>query len=258
MNYYDSEANIISRLQSVSIKEVCLVNPTRSAKKFFFSLYSEQRFEKWINNSGKDAPPPDFFSEKYKYMLEVMRIDDFVVGKNSPNALESKLVKEVDDMFRKKGMSSLKESNIHMMVIPDLTKASKNGYSIYVENFRRIVDKHINKIKNYRKNHPGYKLGFLIFDEAPGYLQMQDKTVKVKPGAVVSGYPHIHFMDKNFIKVFENADVDFLIWMTPNKNLPQNPKMYPEICVFDIKRRSSWKKKLIKYDEDKMMCMEVE
>ena len=68
MNHYDDEENIIRLLQSIPLKEVHLVNPTRPGKKFFFSLYRERNFENWTNNSGKNVPPPDFFSKKYEYM----------------------------------------------------------------------------------------------------------------------------------------------------------------------------------------------
>ena len=95
-------------------------------------------------------------------MLEVMRTDDYREGYNSPNASESKCVKEVEDMLRANGTHSLKEAIIQLFIIPDMFKASENGYGLYVENFKRIVQKHMKKIENYRKNHPGYKQGFLI------------------------------------------------------------------------------------------------
>lgn len=258
MNHFDDEENIIRLLQSIPLREIHLVNPTRDVKNFFFSLYYERRFDNWINNSGKDVPPPDFFSKKYEYMLEVMRTDDFVAGNGSPNALESKFVKKIEDVRRERGLSSLKESNIQMLIIPDMSKASENGYSIYIENFRRIVQKHIGKINNYRENHPGYKLGFLIFDEAPGYLQVTDKKVKAKAGETVSGFAHFHFMDKNLVESFWEADVDFVIWMTPYKNLSGNPRVYPQICVFDLRRKDKWKKNLVEYNADEMMCLEAE
>lgn len=258
MNHYDDEENIIRLLQSIPLKEVHLVNPTRPGKKFFFSLYRERNFENWTNNSGKNVPPPDFFSKKYKYMLEVMRTDDYMSGNGSPNALESKFLKKIEDMRREKGLPSLKESNIHMLVIPDMSKASENGYSIYIENFKRIVKRHIDKIKIYRENHPDYKLGFLIFDEAPGYLQVRGKKMKAKAGEPVSGFAHFHFMDKNLVESFWEADVDFIIWMTPYKNLSGNPRVYPQICVFDMKRKDNWKKRLVEYNADEMMCLEAE
>ena len=115
-------------------------------------MKSERKFKNWINSSGKDALPPDFYSKKYKFMLEVMRTDDYREGYNSPNALESKRVKEVEDMLRANGTRSLKEANIKLFIIPDMSKASENGYGLYVENFKRIVEKHIKKIDCHPAN----------------------------------------------------------------------------------------------------------
>ena len=111
MNHFDDEVNIISLLQYIETKEIFFVNPTKEAKRFFQSLYRKRKFKNWINSSGKDAPPPDFYSEKYGYMLEVMRVDDYVFGNNSPNALESKFIKKADEERRKNGLPSIKESN---------------------------------------------------------------------------------------------------------------------------------------------------
>ena len=257
MNRYDDEENIIRLLQSISFRDIRWVNPTRGSIKFFLSLYHERKYKNWINNSGKDAPPPDFYSRKYEYMLEVMRMDDFVPGSNSPNALESRFVKKIDNMLRENGLPPSKESNMQLFIIPDMSKASKNGYSIYVENFKRIINKHINKIVNYRKNHPGFKLGFLLFDEAPAYLRVTDKTAKPKVGDPVKGYPHILFMDKKLVESFLYADIDFVIWMTPFKNLPNNPR-FPQIYVFDMKHKENWKKRLIEYCDNEMLCLETE
>jgi len=82
--------------------------------------------------------------------------------------------------------------------------------------------------------------------------------MKAKVGEPVSGFAHFHFMDKNLVESFWEADVDFIIWMTPYKNLPSNPRVYPQICVFDLKRKDKWKKNLVEYNADEMMCLEAE
>lgn len=256
MNHFDNEAKIIELLQSIKPRMIDFVNPTREVRKFFLSLYREKEFVNWVNNFGKDVPPPDFYSEKYKYMLEVMRVDDYVIGSSSPNALESKFIKKADDMRKKNGLPSVKESNITMLVIPDMSNASQNNYEIYVENFRRIVDKHLQKINSYRKNHPGYKLGFLIFDESPGYMQVEKFYAGTKPGDKVKGDLHFGFRDRKFVEVFLNHDLDFVIWMTPYKNMPQNPMTYPAISILDLKKKGKWKKHMIEYDIEKMYCLE--
>ena len=257
MNYFDNEENVIEHLQLTSCKEILFINRTVGAQKFFSSIYDPKAFSNWINSSGKDAPPPDFYSDKYKYMLEVMRIDDYIIGYNSPNTLESSFIKKVDEERRQNGLPTIQESNIKLLYIPDMSKASNNGYSTYIDNFKRIVQKHINKIKIYQKNHPGYKLGFLIFDESPGYLNVEDKNIELKAGEKVYGYRHFYFWDKNLVEVFMNADIDYVIWATPYKNIAANPRIYPKICVFDLKHRGMWKHKLITYNENELLCLEV-
>ncbi len=256
MNYFDNETNIIELLQQTNSRMINFVNPTYEGKKFFLSLYREKEFGNWTNSSAKDVPPPDFYSEKYKYMLEVMRVDDYVIGSSSPNALESKFIKKADDMRKENGLPSVRESNITMLVIPDMSNASENNYEIYVENFKRIVDKHLQKIDGYCKNHPGYKLGFLIFDESPGYMQVEKFYAGTKPGDKVKGNLHFGFRDRKFVEVFLHHDLDFVIWMTPYKNMPHNPKTYREINILDLKKKDGWKKNIIEYDVEKMYCME--
>ena len=100
-------------------------------------------------------------------------------------------------------------------------------------------------------------MGFLIFDEAAGYIQIVDKTVEVRPGAEARGIPHLHFRDRNLVECFMNADVDYIIWFTPYKNIPGNKNIYPLISVFDMKRQEIWEKKLTRYDANEMVCLEA-
>ena len=85
-----------------------------------------------------------------------------------------------------------------------------------------------------------------------------DKNIKPKKEDRIEAFSHVYIRDKNLIGIFEGIDVDFIIWMTPYKNFPPNPKVYPEICVFDVKNKINWKRNLIEYKADKMLCLEVE
>lgn len=257
MNYYDDEENIIQLLQFVESSKVNFVNITCRSLLFWESLHNEELFKNWINSSGKDVPPPDFYSKKYKYMLEVMRVDDFVIGKQSPNAIESKYLREVDNYLRENGNTTLKESNIQMLVIPRGKNISENSYATYVENFRRVAKKHLEKISEYRRNHPKYKLGFLVFDESAGYIQVEDPGMKRKPGDAISGIIHSFCYDRKFIEVFDGYDLDFLVWMTPNKNSSEKQQIFPNVSIFDLKCHNKWRKRLMDFDCEKTICMEV-
>ena len=87
---------------------------------------------------------------------------------------------------------------------------------------------------------------------------MTDKVVKAKAWESVRGFAHFHFMDKNLVESFREADMDFVIWMTPYKNIPGNPRVYPQICIFDMKRKDNWKKSLVEYNANEIMCLETE
>ena len=69
---------------------------------------------------------------------------------------------------------------------------------------------------------------------------------------------HIYFRDKNLVDSFCDTNVDFVIWITPFKDLPGNLHFMPQVCIFDMKRSNEWKKNLIEYKEDDLVCMEVE
>lgn len=258
MNHYDDEENIIQLLQSIERSQICFANFSVGLSLFFNSIYREKLYRDWINSSGKNDVPPDFFSPNYRYMLEVMRVDDYVLAENSPNVLESKFVKNIENMLREKGVSSIKESNIELLVIPDMSKASENNYRTYVENYKRIVNKHLSKIDQYRRNHPGYKLGFLILDEAPAYIRVENPSIKRKAGELIQGYRHVLFRDKNFMEIFLNHDLDYIIWMTPYKNTEENPRVYPLVIVIDLKKYKKRKMQFIEYKDEEMQCLEVE
>lgn len=77
MNHYDEEENVINYLQFTPFSRIRFIKPRAEIVKFFLSLKSEKKFKNWINSSGKDALLPEFYSKKYKFMLEVMRTDDY-------------------------------------------------------------------------------------------------------------------------------------------------------------------------------------
>lgn len=259
MNFFDKEIKIIEKLQLTERREILFVNKSYEAKAFFSKLYCAKCFSHWINSSGKNELPPDFYSEEYRCMLEVMRVDDYAVCSQSPNALESSFYKKCNRERRENGLPTLEEAGIDLFVIPDMSKASENNYKLYVENFSWTVGSHVKKVANYRANHPGYKLGFLIFDEAPGYV-----VLKKRPDVIPHDKPirvdglHWHFRDKNLIEVFLNSDVDFVVWMTPYKNLPRNPRCFPTICIFDLSEKRKRRIKMIDYAVDEMQCLECE
>ena len=59
----------------------------------------------------------------------------------------------------------------------------------------------------------------MIYDEAPGYLRVLENKVNAIPGERIGGYAPYHFLDRNLVDIVLDTEVDFIIWMTPYKNL---------------------------------------
>ena len=212
--------------------------------------------KEWVDNSAKDAPPPDFRNDTRKIMLEVMRVDDHAFESNGRiiNPTNQK-AREIEKELREKGVFSL-NPNLDLLVnVPTgLSSEEDHNYRFYVQNFTRIVDKHKKKIPLYKSNNPGYKLVFFIFDESSMYVKTDRIGVKAKKGEFFSGYLHYWYNDKTFIDVVKNSGIDSLIWFTPYtyiETIPTAP--LPQACVFDC---NNMDEDLEDYPEEYMVSSE--
>ena len=71
MAYYDSEINIVNDLCECDNSEIFIFNDNDEE-----ILQCVRKVEEWQCSSSKSDPPPDFYSDNYKLMMEVMRVDD--------------------------------------------------------------------------------------------------------------------------------------------------------------------------------------
>ena len=66
MNFFDNEEEIIDWFQTtVDHSEVFFPLCTDDAIRVFEAVHNQEKWTKWKNSSGKDAPPPDFYSDEY-------------------------------------------------------------------------------------------------------------------------------------------------------------------------------------------------
>ncbi len=247
MNYFDDERKIIDWFQTtVDIKDIICPYFTKNAIKVFRCIYKPYLWDNWTENCSKSALPPDFYSEKYKLMMEVMRVDDHghvtENGKfiNPTNQRETVLQKEIRDKIAVENPRiDVSKLDIFINAISGLPSNDDHNYRYCYENFNRTIEKHIKKIPLYRKNHPDKKLIFFIFDESTAYLQTTNQEI-VKQGPIAKapycGYPVFHYNDKKLVEVFLNKDIDYVIWHTPYKVLHGSNQPYPHVCIFDIKK----------------------
>lgn len=246
MNFYDDERMIIEDFQIVYNREVCFPVRSRGAIKAFKAVRNTRKWANWTYSAGKADPPPDFFSDKYHLMMEVMRIDDhaFLNEKgaliNPVNMRESKLQKEVRETLKTARPDiDVDKLRIRVNAITNLPSIEDHNYQFYCANFRRALEKHIQKIPLYRSNHPDKKLIFFVFDESTAYTIVDNLEVAqrgFKPGEPFIAKPAFHFLDNRFVNVFRNSDIDYLIWYAPYKIFHGSPAQLPKVCVFDVKR----------------------
>ena len=265
MNFYDDERMIIEDFQMTSNDEVHFPFRSHGAVEVFKAVRNTRKWANWTYNAGKADPPPDFFSEKYQLMMQVMRIDDhaFVNEKgiliNPVNMRESKLQKEIREKIKESQPDAdLDSIKIVVNAVTDLPSNQDHNYQFYCANFQRALDKHIKKIPLYRSNHPDKKLVFFVCDESTAYVQVDDpEFAKRGPmeGEPFSAALVWHFMDKRFVDVFRNADIDYLIWYAPYKRFWGASVQPPKVCVFDVKNYNY--KHIVEYPEELITSSEA-
>ncbi len=261
MNRYDKEINIINDFQKLTSREIYLFNGSLSLRKIFISVYSKRKWKNWIDSSSKNEPPPDFYNDKLKIMMDVMRIDDHAYedsnGKvlNPTNKRESQLMKEIasKNAFLKR---AVEEGRV--LVNPDsgLRGEKDHNYTFYYKNFERVTVNHSNKITNYKKNHPGYKTIFFILDESSPYLMAVNDYRPSAPGEIIYGIFHQWWRDFNMMKYIVKSDLDYIIWFSPYKHFDSLEKFEPPFAtIIDVKKIRL--DSLIKYTVGKMYSVET-
>lgn len=192
--------------------------------------------------------------------MEVMRFDDQAKDHGKIHATK---IKESNMLEELKGLDLEN-------VFPNLEKIVVNGnsnlqtdedhnYVRFRDNFIRVISKHSKKVVNYRKNHPGFKLIFFIFDESSGIYFENKNTFKskLKVGAFIEAKPHFYWVDSSFIQAIKNCNADYLIWFKPY-NFFETPSginsELPKIIIYDV---CNFQVDTVSYDSNLMISSEV-
>lgn len=264
MNFFDNEQRIIENFQFVLAQEVFFPLQTEDAISVFDAIHNKDSWQYWKNNSGKADPPPDFFSEKFNMMMEVMRVDDHAhynekgVLVNPVNQRESILQKELRQNFLSRDPKfDFSTLNIRVNALSGLPTNEDHNYHFYCDNFKRVLDNHTESIPIYKSNHPDKKLIFFVFDESTGYLITDEDTAKrnLVAGEHFFAYPMWHFFDNKFVNVFRHSGIDYLIWYTPYKMFHGCPIQPPKVCVFDVKNYNY--EDMVNYPDDLIVSSEA-
>ena len=266
MLFGDKEIDLIDHLQhfwSSGISQTALIpNPTPELESIVHKVCDKENWDKWIVSSGKSDPPPDFYSDEYRLMMDVMRVNDHEQkgkkGKlyNPSMAHEKEMLRELEQAGILKQFPNAK---VFLNGDTKLPTHEDHNYTLYLKNFSRVIRNHIDSIPLYKSNHPGYATVFFVFDESSAYFEADhpiDFKKQVHQGDMLSGRPHLFFADENFLDVFVNQGIDYLFWYTPYKmfEMISPPLTLPTLCGFDLSNKDFSR---IKYDKTKMSSVEV-
>lgn len=259
MLFAEKESNLIEAFQFLSSSEVALFPENDMTESVYLSLRDEKQWNNWIDSSAKNAPPPDFYNDKEKLMLEVMRVDDHGFKKrgkviNPTYAREH----EIERQLRESGFLGQFPDSAILMINADsgLPTTEDHNYRYYFDCFQRTLEHHKQKIDSYRKNHPGYKIVFFVYDESTAYVLVKRVPKRIIAGRFGTGIAHLWFIDKRFVEVFKDSGIDYLIWFAPCKmyhNINRLPPL-PTACIFDCHNIEI---DLKDYDIERMISAEV-
>lgn len=255
MLFAEKEINLINSFQNLESDEILLLPEDEEVKEILHYIYDAKKWEEWIDSSSKDAPPPDFYSDKYKLMMEVMRVDDHGYKKKgkiiNPTYEKEHLIEK--ELSENGILDMFPNATLNIIADTKLPTEEDHNYDYYLDNFKRTVENHIRKIHKYRNNHIGYKLIFFVYDESSAYFEAlgdcKDSNI------VKRGKPHFFMLDEAFLDVFYWAKIDYLIWYAPYKKFYSidSEITLPKACVYRI--GEPLPKEYI-YDKKKMMSVE--
>lgn len=262
MNYFDKEERIIKLFQEeIKRSRIMLYQKSLKNLRILNSIRSNKKFEKWINSSRKNDMPPDFYNKKLKIMMDIMRFDDHAFvdkNKNIINKHNQRESKVTNDLIKKNEVfkAAAKDGRLFINPFRDEEGDKDHNYERYLNNFKRVVGNHLDKIDNYKKNHPGYKTLFFFFDESTPYIKLINCNPPKTMNDTFHGELHQWWNDYNMIEIIQNSNLDYVIWFTPYKFVNSFKKVkYPMAVIYDVKKIKN--SKLIKYRIDDLTSTDL-
>lgn len=146
------------------------------------------------------------------------------------------------------------------MASSGLPTKEDHNFERYYKNFERVFKEHEKKLDLYKSNHPEFKTIFFICDESSAYveaLNSEDVDKERHQGDIALCKPHIFCIDKKFVKIIKESQVDYVIWYAPWKLLQAAGLgifPLPKSAIFDVKNLTD--KKLVEYNHDMMISAE--
>lgn len=259
---FDNEQNILNlMLMYMNTDDVLLLNDNDFERKILRYIKNVGSF---TQNNGHDCPPPDYYSDEFSCMFDVLRINDSEVKKkNNPVlAKEKKAKKEFENALKEElekdggDEDVLNSPYLQIMYIADSSgNINEHSYPNYKRQAQRVIGEHIKKIPLWKKEHPNIlHKGLLIFDETGLCIEATKKHKKddefaysfdAKRGLII----HETWNDPIFMQAIYDSCLDFVIWFNPLKyandvlynyntlNFNKPDVKYPAIVIVDARNR---------------------
>ena len=237
---YEAEDDILDEISNYHKTDIA---PFTKSKLEFDVLDSIHNYKSiFVDNSGHDCEPPDYFSDKAKLMFDVMRINDSEKRKsyNPVFIKERKVQKEIREALTGTNIQESALTNgLVINALPDEDYDKAHNYRQYRRHYLRTIDKHLRQIAFCKKTHPDCKMGFLIFDETDLYIELANVIEATKPWtpgteAMAVSF-HLPLFDETFMQSLLDSDLDFVVWALPYKLYTGGPYELPRLCVVDLK-----------------------
>lgn len=129
-----------------------------------------QNLDKFTENNGHDALPPDYYSNEFSCMFDVMRVNDSEI-KKSYNPVKIR-ERNAEKDLKESGLLDKINPNVTVFVRSESDDVREHTMKNYKRNCNRVMSEHIRKLYIWGKEHPNIKhKGLLIFDETECYFE---------------------------------------------------------------------------------------
>lgn len=236
---YQDEQDIIDVACGVADADVC-----------FYPAESDLAHRCLASLRGTDLAHrerPDFEDVTRSLLIEAMRVDDHPRPgkKDTTRARESQILRELEDA----GFGEMfPNATLVTNVSSGLPTEQDHSYRAYVDHFTSVVSNHGHKVPVYRGERPGFDLGLLVFDESTAYFESAGSSASPTAGGI-----HYWFADEAFLDVITAADVDCIVWLTPNKRMERIHLPAMTIIDVDLLRKTN----VHAYDAARMKSTEL-
>ena len=128
MKTTDNESFILELFNLMPLSK-CVINGNSSKCKNVYKLI--KKYKDWIDSSSKKDLPPDFYSDKYKIMMEIMSIND--VEYNDDNKTINEQMKRQHELLSNIFGNDYKKEGNDLSIIMGKTSCSvSNIFKIYI------------------------------------------------------------------------------------------------------------------------------